>query len=522
MLNLNKNIFREGNVKVQEGTYTSLNLNLVNIKGLSGKIEIPFKNDVYGIVGSNGSGKSTIMSILSRLVPPYTFRFTDKDYTGDSVITYSVYDKCNEWNFKSGRSTRTDQSDEIRVYGRYEGSLFYGTRFEDSSNVDYLMQTGKITGDVIVDADQYVVESLGYILHDNKNYYKGLKRLKNRQIAKELNIKNLPYFYEINNYLISQYRMSSGECLLISLLHFLYNSIIRKSIPVNHHALLLIDEIELALHPVAVKRLIELLIALSQKSGNLTCIISSHSLEVIRSVSPNNIFNLKVNFHENGNRYFVAENPSYPCYLMKDIYSHNGYDFVILVEDCLAAKVVEKSLIKLQLRQNKLICVIPVGGWSNVYDLHNTLSRENTLGVSTKIISIIDGDVKSEATKKFNNLPHMFLPVASVEKFLLTNLITESKIKKCIKDTFFVGKSSIDDFMRKYLDKEEILKKDCEKRKEKFEDDKNGKRLYRMFKNFCETERKISEDSLVDVLFHIIEQNINLNEFESSLLCEIN
>lgn len=315
--------------------------------------------------------------------------------------------------------------------------------------------------------------------------------------------------------------MSSGECLLISLLHFLYNSIIRKSIPVNHHALLLIDEIELALHPVAVKRLIELLIDLSRKSGNLTCIISSHSLEVIRSVSPTNIFNLKVDSHENGDRYFIAENPSYPCYLMKDIYSHNGYDFVILVEDSLAAKVVEKSLVKLQLRENKLICVIPVGGWSNVYELHNTLSRENTLGISTKILSVIDGDVKSQATKKFKNLPHMFLPVASVEKFLMTNLFTESKIKKSIKDTFFVGKSSIGDFIHEYQEREESLKNEYEKKKVNFEDDKNGKRLYGLFAHFCEIERKISGDSLVDILFHIIEQNINLNDFESTLSSEI-
>jgi len=157
MPNIYKNTFREGNINIKEGTYTSLNLNLSNIKGLLGKIEIPLNNDVYAIVGSNGSGKSTIMSILSRLVPPYTFRFTDKDYAMDSLITFTVYDKCNEWNFKSGRSTRTDQSDEIRFYGRYEGSLFYGTRFEDSSNVDYLMLTGRITADVIVDADQYVL-----------------------------------------------------------------------------------------------------------------------------------------------------------------------------------------------------------------------------------------------------------------------------------------------------------------------------------------------------------------------------
>jgi len=92
----------------------------------------------------------------------------------------------------------------------------------------------------------------------------------------------------------------------------------------------------------------------------------------------------------------------------------------------------------------------------------------------------------------------------------------------CIKDTFFIGKTSIDDFIREYQDKEEMLKNDCENRKEIFEEDYNGKRMYKRFKHFCETERKISEDSLIDILFHIIEQNINLDEFENALLYEIN
>lgn len=59
--------------------------------------------------------------------------------------------------------------------------------------------------------------------------------------------------------IISQYRMSSGECLTISLLHFIYNSLVRRSLSRNTPILMLIDEIELALHPIAITNLLNLL-----------------------------------------------------------------------------------------------------------------------------------------------------------------------------------------------------------------------------------------------------------------------
>ena len=160
-----------------------------------------------------------------------------------------------------------------------------------------------------------------------------------------------------------------------------------------------------------------------------------------------------------------------------------------------------------------MIDVVPIGGWENVFSLHKTFIKENTLGINTTIISVIDGDVASMAESKFKNLKHAFLPIGSVEKFLLSNLLSKNSISKDIKDTIFTGPQSLDSFLKEYLEDEELKSKESS-----FKPDSNGKRLYGKLKNYCESQRKISEDKLIDLLYDIAERNVNFTDFEKSLL----
>lgn len=184
--------------------------------------------------------------------------------------------------------------------------------------------------------------------------------------------------------------MSSGECLLVSLLHFIYNALIRRSLPVNEPVLMLIDEIELALHPVAVSRLIDLLNNIIKEHDNLTVVLTSHSPEVIRKISPNNLFMMEVDEKDTIEFY----SPCYPSYAIRDVYMHSGFDYVILVEDLLAKYVVEKVIQQRSLNSGKLINVLPVGGWENVLKFQMMAYSTNTFGLGTKLFSILDGDVK--------------------------------------------------------------------------------------------------------------------------------
>ena len=101
-----------------------------------------------------------------------------------------------------------------------------------------------------------------------------------------------------------------------------------------------------------------------------------------------------------------------------------GYDDIILVEDDLARSIVHNILRDHSLLNNKLVCVLPCGGWQNVLRLANDILQSNLLGANSKVIIILDGDVQQEVEPFLlqNNItlntPLNYLPVPSLEKYL--------------------------------------------------------------------------------------------------------
>lgn len=251
----------------------------------------------------------------------------------------------------------------------------------------------------------YIKQKLSYIIHGDLSHYQYLKRVRNKNIAKEAHLKNTPYFQVFNNNLVSQYRMSSGECLLISLLHFIYNALIRRSLPDNQPILMLIDEIELALHPLAISRLIDLLYEIIDEHENLTVILTSHSPEVIRKINPNNLFVIEAITDNN----FNIINPCYPSYAIRDVYIHDGFDYIILVEDILAKYIVDTTIKKLGLNSSKLINILPIGGWENALKFQQEVNMTNTFGIGIKVFSILDGDIQNKVGKTYKSFSKLFL-----------------------------------------------------------------------------------------------------------------
>ncbi len=498
----------------------NLSIDIKNIKGITEThFELPITNGIYAFVGENGSGKSTLLQVFAQIIRPQNALYALKmnDFSTSSNIQFKSADAEDNWivtekhTWKNTKNknmfTKTrnfELNNNIKVYGMYEGSLFVGTRFSDSTIVDRLYNDGKIDieRDLVL-ADTYIIENLSYILHGDKNHYPNLRRLKNKKLRMQLGLKNLPYFID-SKYggLISQYRMSSGECLLISLLHFIYNSIIRQSLPNNTPILMLLDEIELALHPSAVSRFLDLLSGIVDKYQHVSVFLTTHASEVIKKINPMNIYKL-----ENNNGVINYVNPCYPAYAIRELYSHDRYDYLILCEDILTKKAIEHVLYDKDLTESKLIYVCPVGGWENVLKLHAELAQNNILGIGTIILSILDGDIEDECKKKtqYKDLKKIFLPIPSIEKCLFSYLYKcdNKKLRKKINDRFFTVKN-IDTLIEEFNKNNPADKKSI------------NKKFYTFIKNDLKS-RKIDETEFIQALLPILFSEIDITKFSYNL-----
>lgn len=450
---------------------SDLHLSIKNIKNIQCcDLEFPLEKGLYAIVGENGCGKSTLMLAMSLLVKPSSrFSFQPHDYSHDSTIDITVEDKTDHWFVKDGVwSTSADSiSNHTQNYyhGFYEGSIFFGSRFYDYNLVSDFLQSPNFCS-LIREADPFVIETLSYILHGDKKHYKQLYKVKSKQIASSHGFRGIPYFLKSGTQYISQYSMSSGESMLISLIDFINNLTERNRYTSSQPLLFLIDEAELALHPAAIDRLVAMFSDML-KRVNMVVVFSTHSTEIINRISPRNIYML-----ENCNGTINSLNPCYPNYAIRNLYVPNGYDFIILVEDELAKAVVERLIRTKNLCASRLWHVVPSGDWAQTLKLQNDIQRSGLLGIGKRVFSILDGDVQEKGDEKASELQlslYTYLPIKSVEKYLHKKLITDSDptFIKLIGDKYFTLRS-LPDIIEDY-------NLNCPSGS-----DKNGKKLYKM------------------------------------------
>lgn len=490
-----------------------INIDIKNIKNIkSANVQFPLEPGIYAIVGENSCGKSTLMLALSLAVKLSSRKMLKAyDLKKDSHIILQVADRKDMWinsNNKLQLSVEGNEALEnktqVRFHGFYEGSIFYGSRFDDYNKIDEFMKT-KDFPDSLIDAQSFVTETLGKILHNDKGFYKQMKKV-NNATAKKYHFKRRPYFIEVDGHFISQYRMSSGESMLISLIDFINNLVVQNSVH-SQQLLFLIDEVELALHPAAIDRLIEVLNSLMKENySKLIIYFSTHSAELINRLNCRNIFLI-----ENNQGNIDVINPCYPNYAVRSLYIPNGFDFLLLVEDELAKALVEKVIREEELFKSKLCCVLPAGGYIQMLKLHHDMITYNTLGIGKKIISICDGDVKEKViqSKNFKDLPKYFLPIPSIEKYFYKKLIIENNrdFIKLIGDKYFTQRS-LEDILKDY-------KNDSRTKNNK---DTAGKHLYSVLCS-CLKKNGLSEERFVEYLCDDIykEEKESINKFANQL-----
>ena len=509
-----------------------LSVDIRNVKGISHlRIDIPLTPDVYAITGINGIGKSTLLSCITpRLKRPVSFSSLTEFASEASFIKYQINATEEKWTVKNGVWSCSG-AQELPLRGFQEGSLTNGTRFFNISSFGfrYYKRLLNVDPELVVPADDFVKENLGRILQNDKNYYTNLYRLDKSKAEHRYGYKGVVYYLKIKDKLISQFELSTGEFLLINLLH-LFNNLLIRTNNVQKLNMILIDEIELALHPSAVKRLVDFTKGIAKKY-NVAIYFSTHSLEIINSLPTDNLFYL----HKTTAEEIACETPCYPAYITRDIYTHSGYDVLILVEDDLAQFLVNRYIDNNRLDFNKRIQVLPVGGYDNTLELHQNFLQEEILQPVSHIISIIDGDAEAAVLKKrsddgkWNSIPTdtiLFLPIESLEKYLKKELFDNKNyaIMRLLRDRLFKFETDVNWFEQEYIEnienkRKEDIGKGCPPKKDA-EYFINGKNLFSILSAKYESyghSRKEFREKICNIVIEYLDASAFEEKLDTSL-----
>lgn len=472
--------------------YMKLKIKIKKIKCIDDlTIELPIDKGLYAITGQNGSGKSTIVACASSVF----FNVPMKEYFGktedDASISFELEESKRAWKkSQNNRWKKHSDGPTMNIKGFFEGSLIFGNRFKDM-NYDNINRLDSIDQSRLIQADEFIRRNLGIILQGDEGFYEKIWLVSPKYMKFKGNI----FYYEKNGKRISQFHMSTGENLLISILNSLYlRNNDRASL--SKPCMIFLDEIELALHPSSLKRLVVFLENMANRY-NYAIYFSTHSIELISGISPSNIFFIER--HSDNTMEII--NPCYPAYATRILYDHNGYDKIILVEDDLAKEVVGRILKREKLLSNKLVHILPCGGYCQVLDLANDVITHNLLGKKASISIVLDGDIKDKVEKyrtkrKYaNNIPLNFLPIESLEKYLRNKLFlnVDHKLFRLLNDYIF-QKKSLTELITIY--KQDGLS----------DKDDDGKKLFRIIDSELR-ERRIDRTELVimvvDYLFEM-------------------
>jgi len=193
---------------------------------------------------------------------------------------------------------------------------------------------------------------------------------------------------------------------------------------IDDNSLILIDEIEMALHPQAQVRLLEKVENISNNK-RLTTLFSTHSATLIKNIRRKNIIFLQ----EQTSRVFKSVTDVYPAQVLGEIAFDDepSTDFIFFVEDKQAKILLEQmlgyysSIINNESTFSPLYRVVPIGGFVQVLELQNASSQ--IFPEHVKRFSFLDQDVQTESlvvAQRDNNqtLLNLFNHSAAKVKYL--------------------------------------------------------------------------------------------------------
>lgn len=356
--------------------------------------ELSFKmpdQGVWVLTGLNGSGKTSLFASIYRIGAQHAFQRFYKtsplehklDSYEESEIEYQINEETVKYHYGGQRWQATP---------RKNASLF---RQSPYASIEYIAASGdriepfpnEIKPRRLRDADNEIRSFLSDVLGDQK--WNNLKYV-NTQRGTGSDAYLIPYQVSGRNYYFSEKSFSLGELCTLKL------AIKIVSVPAN--SLLLIDEVEMALHPQAQVRLLNRISQIAEDK-RLTVLFSTHSATIIKNSKRNQIIHLRGD--SSGNVSTITG--AFPAQVLGDIAFDDelAADFVFYVEDK-QAKLLTEQLIGMYMAHchpdrnyRPLYRVAPVGGFVQVVEMLNASSA--IFANYVKRYAVLDEDVKTES-----------------------------------------------------------------------------------------------------------------------------
>lgn len=385
------------------------------------EFSIPDESGVYVLTGSNGSGKTTLMTCLLRIGWPAAFQTyfktgTERVDSYSGTITYTVNQTSVSYRHAGSRWPPRPKKNS-NLFSQFG---FSEVRFLPATGNRLFIQDQNINPSNFRGVDNELKADLNHILETTKfSNLRFVQTASRRGPGSGSQRWKRAYVLKIDNNYYSEKNFSLGEILILNTLLLIQD--------VSNDSLLLIDELEMALHPRVQVRLLKYLEG-KAASKNLTIILSTHSSSLIKSAKKiiyleksNDLVDVKVHYN------------CYPAIVLRDVAIEEDIqpDYVFLVEDEMAELLLKETIVHYaQIEPERLIPIykiLPIGGYPQVLDF---AEKTNNYLFNSKIGVYLfpDFDVKeqrSELIRKGNSrtdseqtLHSQFEKFSSITKFL--------------------------------------------------------------------------------------------------------
>ncbi|NUY81741.1 AAA family ATPase [Flavobacterium sp. MAH-1] len=400
------------------------------------ELYMEFQHPISVISGTNRSGKSTILMAIACSHLNFEKRNVQNGklerHTWSSLMHFTDHDtQSRDWtyfiSYRWGTTTETKRGQRKAATNKWNGIGKKESQFSRQVvfiDLDRVMPARNFSRTLFHRARRATTSGISALNVVRIEKYMSYILEENFSIHKLANYIDKDIFSYNNSNEYSSYNAATGEEVLLK--------IIIDLVDAQSNSLILIDEIEIGLHPKIQRRLMDVLYHVC-RTDKKQLILTSHSPSILSSV-PNNARNF-IQKLPNGSYQSLTNISVNACLSKMDSKAYPLFD--LYCEDTEAKKIISKAISNIQRNQNisnfsDLINLIVVGDAEKTYNYYT--AHKNTYPnkrIKTGYACILDGDQRATTSGGALTYPpedtlHFIYSNHSPERFLVQAYLNQN------------------------------------------------------------------------------------------------